>query len=129
MTWNYRVFREEHGVHVIREVYYNEDGSIATCTENAVEPMGDSFDELAADLLHFQRALSLPVLTLADIPEGKPFDLDRGETISHEALMEKLGLRSSCSGSANTPEDEVLPEYEFDYSRAKPSRFASATGE
>jgi hypothetical protein len=40
MTWNYRVFREPNGDYVIREVYYEADGSIVACTENAAEPFG-----------------------------------------------------------------------------------------
>jgi hypothetical protein len=38
-------------------------------------------------------------------------------------------MNNPYSDSADSREDEVLPEYEFDYSRAKPNHFASATGE
>jgi hypothetical protein len=69
ITWNYRVFREISGEYVIREVIYAEDGSIITCTESPVEPVGETFEALAADIVSFQEALHLPVLRLEDIPE------------------------------------------------------------
>lgn len=94
MTWNYRVFREENGDYVIREVFYDEDGCILSCTEDAVAPFGGSPEELAKDIEWFKEALDLPVLTLADIPcrskgEGRR---DRSENISHEQLVAELGL-------------------------------------
>ncbi|MBI5652611.1 MAG: hypothetical protein HZC40_19530 [Chloroflexi bacterium] len=68
MTWNYRVFRDAKDAYVIREVYYEEDGSIFACTQDAVEPFGETVEELAQDLKYFKQALKLPVLTMADIP-------------------------------------------------------------
>ncbi len=38
IKWNYRVFLEDNGDYIIREVFYEADGAIAGCTENAVEP-------------------------------------------------------------------------------------------
>jgi hypothetical protein len=52
MTWNYRVFRENENDYVIREVFYGEDGTILGCTADAVEPFGQSLDELARELDH-----------------------------------------------------------------------------
>lgn len=34
--WNYRVFLEADGDYIIREVFYEEDGLMQGCTENAV---------------------------------------------------------------------------------------------
>jgi hypothetical protein len=68
MTWNYRVFREEDGDYIIREVFYAEDGSIVGCTANAVEPFGSTLEELAQSIEDFKAALTLPVLSLNDIP-------------------------------------------------------------
>ena len=45
ITWNYRVFREDDGDYVIREVFYGEDGAVLGCTENAVEPYGSTLEE------------------------------------------------------------------------------------
>jgi hypothetical protein len=95
ITWNYRVFREDNGDYIIREVFYEDDGSIIGCTENAVEPWGKSLEELAKDIEFFKKALALPVLTLADIPANQT-QLDRkqkrSDNISHEQLMAQLGL-------------------------------------
>lgn len=93
MNWNYRVFREENGDYIIREVFY-DNGSILGCTEEAVEPFGQSLEELAKDIEWFKEALTLPVLTLADIPRrmGKRYKKDRSKNISDEELMAELGL-------------------------------------
>jgi len=94
MTWNYRIFREENGDYIIREVFYEEDGSILGVTEKAVEPFGRSLAELTASLQLLQEALTLPVLTLADIP-GEPKQKRkkyRSKYIAHEQLKAELGL-------------------------------------
>ncbi|MCL4860982.1 MAG: DUF433 domain-containing protein [Caldilineaceae bacterium] len=98
-TWNYRVFREETGEYVIREVFYDEDGAITGRTEDAVEPMGDSLEELERDLEHFRDALRLPVLTLAEVDAAIVKQPSRpkhtGPNISHEELVAQLGLQST----------------------------------
>ncbi len=91
-TWNYRVFREDEGEYVIREVFYSEDGEIFSCTVDAVEPFGETLDELAQDIEHFKAALALPVLTLADIPASPPTneELASQMTMSHDELRRQL---------------------------------------
>ena len=99
MTWNYRVFLEASGDYIVREVFYDEDGSIVGCTENAVEPSGQSFYELTQDIEWFREALNLPVLTLADIPMDQ--DLGRrqedGQFVSHGQLLVELGLSTQLA--------------------------------
>ncbi|MBW4618600.1 MAG: hypothetical protein KME17_04330 [Cyanosarcina radialis HA8281-LM2] len=95
VNWNYRVFWEANGDYIIREVFYAEDGSIIGCTENAVEPCGQSLEKLAKDLEWFQKALALPVLKLDEIPDrGRKRQNKRSpkDNISHEQLMAELGL-------------------------------------
>lgn len=106
MTWNYRVFREDDGDYVIREVFYAENGSIIGCTADAVEPFGTTIEELAQSIEDFKAALTLPVLTLKDIPESVAELKHRknGKTISHEQLRAQLGLDSPPDRS-----DTVLP--------------------
>jgi hypothetical protein len=65
MSWNYRVI-EQDGQFSIHEVFYNPDGSVAGVTETPVFPRGETFDDLAADLSRYARALSLPVLRAGD---------------------------------------------------------------
>jgi len=107
MTWNYRVFREEDGDYIIREVFYAEDGSILGCTADAVEPTGGSLDELGREIDDFRAALSLPVLTLADMPEPAacPQPRPHGNTISSAELRVRLGLDAEperCNRTAPT---------------------------
>lgn len=99
-TWNYRVFHEDNGDFVIREVYYADDGSIVACSERAVEPYGQSLDELARDLELFTAALSQPVLTLADVPVAAPDRAEQapGDIISHEQLRALLESNQQDDG-------------------------------
>jgi hypothetical protein len=97
MTWNYRVFREDDGDYIIREVFYADDGSIMTCTADAVEPFGSSFDELVEAIEDFKKALDLPVLTLSDIPSSHP-ELERrrsSKRIPLEEVLAELGLNDT----------------------------------
>jgi hypothetical protein len=94
ITWNYRVFRESNNEYIIREVFYHDDGSILGCSADAVEPYGQSLDELARTLDDFQAALTLPVLTEADLPQsGEPVQVEaRRATVRHEDIRSVLGL-------------------------------------
>ena len=105
MTWDYRVFREDDGDYSIREVFYAEDGSIISCTADAVEPFGSTLEALAQSIEDFKAALALPVLTLKDIPESSP-ELEKrrnGKTISHEQLRAQLGLDDTEDHSDTAP--------------------------
>lgn len=92
ITWNYRVFREDDGDYIIREVFYDEQGTILGCTADAVEPIGSSLAELAEDIGSFQEALNLPVLTLADMPPApkERAPRDRSHNRSLEAVLQEL---------------------------------------
>jgi len=94
MTWDYRVFKEKSGGYIIREVHYDADGSIVACTERAVEPFGESLEELAKDIEYFKEALTLPVLTLSDIPHAQEHKRKRArrKNMSREQLEAKLGI-------------------------------------
>lgn len=106
MTWDYRVFREQDGAYVIREVFYDDDGSLLACTESAVEPMGESLNELAKDIDAFKEALKLPVLTLADIPSRpkKKGNENRGRNLTSEQLRAKLGLSTPPRNHRRAPQ-------------------------
>jgi hypothetical protein len=102
LHWNYRVFLEDNGDYVIREVFYAEDGSIVSCTANSVEPLGRTLEELANDIDFFKKALTLPVLTLDDIPIGEVkqhTSKENTKNISHEELLLKLGLTQPSKAS------------------------------
>lgn len=108
ITWEYRVFREEDGDYIIREVFYDDDGCIAGCTQDAVEPVGRSLKALAEDIKSFKEALKLPVLTLADMPRPrkKKHRHDRSKNLTLEQVRVGLGLdkppkRTSASKRKN----------------------------
>ena len=60
-TWNYRVVENE-GSFAIHEAYYDDAGNVTNITVEAVAPLGDSLEELRADLEKFCQALAAPVL-------------------------------------------------------------------
>jgi hypothetical protein len=73
MTWNYRVFRirekselHEEVYYEVREVYYNNKGHIETWTEDGINPFGETFLELQADICNMMDALDKPILEEID---------------------------------------------------------------
>ena len=62
MSWNHRVVKDRHGVHTIRETFYDSNGGIYGWLGEPSYPLGETLEELTADLAGFSRALSLPVL-------------------------------------------------------------------
>lgn len=75
MTWDYRVVRrvfthkngETEFAFGIREVYYNEDGSICLMSQNDMHPYGESLGELRGDLAMMTEALDKDVLFEEDV--------------------------------------------------------------
>lgn len=80
MSWNYRVTitRTEHGdLYEIREVYYHDDGSMRATTVDAMEPFGETLDELKTNFKMMSRAFDLPVVDvtgdkLEELPPTPP---------------------------------------------------------
>jgi hypothetical protein len=93
MIWNYRVFKEDDGGLSIREVFYEQDGTVLACSE-PVQAEADSIAALTTQLDAFQEALDLPILSLADVPAKTPASgrSHSQTTLSHEAVLAKLGL-------------------------------------
>ena len=101
ITWNYRVFREDDGDFIIREVFYDDNGAILGCTAHAVEPFGRTLEELTTSVTDFHAALALPTLTLEDMPHPsmeRP-TAPRGRTFSSAEVRTKLGLHSNVTSS------------------------------
>lgn len=81
--WNYRLCKSTyHGdgyeeVTIdIREVYYNDDGSIWAVTENAVGIVGETVDEVKSALEKMNLALGKDIIDLDTIVYSKP-DFDK----------------------------------------------------
>lgn len=72
MSWRYRVIQtdtEDCLLFRIHEVYTDADPGL-TWTEEAMEPMGETLDELRSDLEAMLRALDEPVLLLSQLEKG-----------------------------------------------------------
>lgn len=95
MNWNYRVFREDDGGLAVREVFYDRGGKIIACSDAPVELSGESIEDLNLELEWFKEAMTLPVLTLDDMPQRstrKRRGKDRKRNIQHAELLEKMGI-------------------------------------
>ncbi len=97
IVWDYRVFKEDNGDYIIREVFYDGKGCIVGCTKDAVEPFGTSLQNLAEQIEAFKKALTLPVLTLEDVPirQKEKKRQPNGRTVLHKQVMAELGIISN----------------------------------
>ena len=59
--WNYRVVKEK-GYYTIREVHYNDDGSIYAYSSEPRPAFGESIEELKETLEWMLKSLEKPVL-------------------------------------------------------------------
>lgn len=57
MTWNYRVFKDEHGGYSIRDTFYGNKGRVEGWASEPVYPYGDTVEELRQDLKLMLEAL------------------------------------------------------------------------
>ena len=73
MNWNYRVF-EKDGIYTIRETIYREN-KIVAWTEDAIEPLGESLEELKEHYKQMAEAFEQPVLEDKDETAEAPFDV------------------------------------------------------
>lgn len=70
------VFRTMEGTLTYREVVRDEDGDIVGVSAQDVCPMGNSLEELTADLMLFAAALERPYLSEEDLEyEDGAFDI------------------------------------------------------
>ena len=69
------VFRTMEGTLTYREVVRDEDGDIVGVSSHDVCPMGNSLEELTADLMLFAAALERPYLAEEDL-EYEDGDVD-----------------------------------------------------
>ena len=70
MTWNHRIIRRVHHhsdgttseSFMVHEVYYDDAGRPVSCTEEGVEPYGETLEELVEELKMFSQAAGMPIL-------------------------------------------------------------------
>ena len=70
MRWNHRAMRTVHDngevAYSIREVFYDDDGTIEGWTAEPMDPHGETLDELRADLVRMLACLGKPVMDEAE---------------------------------------------------------------
>ena len=65
--WNYRIIETGSGMFEIREVYYNEDGTIFAISEEAEGVSGESLEDLKLGLDYVSKAMNAPILKESEI--------------------------------------------------------------
>lgn len=66
MTWNYRGMIDSQGNHSVREVYYDEDGTIESFTVDPASPFGETEEDLVADIAMMLEGLNKPFMLETD---------------------------------------------------------------
>ena len=102
MTWNYRVIRKCHTetdsvTYHVHEVYYGGDGSIKKWTEEPVEPLGETPEELREDIRYFLRAFRFPILEEEPKAGGSTLLPDDSETSINDGHYFELMDRASVA--------------------------------
>lgn len=99
MYWTYRVFRSPEEKYSLREVFYEQDGSLIRYSKEPVQAIDGSLEGLLQVILWFKEAFDLPVLTIEEMdailaaqPERKTPD---GRGISLEELRAELELEAT----------------------------------
>jgi hypothetical protein len=110
MSWNHRVMRQHFDsgeVHYgIREVFYDEDGTVKGWTAEPVDPHGESVDGLRECLQRMLAALDKPVLDEREELAAKHSD-EQGGNLRREVVsagLEEDGLR--VGQTINNQEDD-----------------------
>ena len=85
--WNHRVVKkyydEDYTEYGIREVFYNEDGSIYAYTDNPIETRGESLESLRQFLERCLKALDQPILVDGEVVFNDGGDGESEMTVSH----------------------------------------------
>ena len=98
--WNYRVIRNHHTetdsvTYHVHEVYYREDGSIESWTQEPVSPMGETVEELREDIRYFLHAFRCPILEVKETDGGSTlFPDDTDEAINEGHYFELMDRAS-----------------------------------
>ena len=89
--WNYRVVRKKeltHFTYAVHEAYYDNNGKVGSITQKAINPFGETIEELRHSWLMMTEAFGKPILNYDDIPEP---GYNRKEDPDALILDEKFG--------------------------------------
>lgn len=106
MIVTYRMFEEANGQYTFRELFCEHDGRIIAYGKAPITPRAGSPRELGMELASLQEALTLPVLTIAEVEAAmaaQPKKKQGHKTISHAELVKKLGLDTAHVQQSDDP--------------------------
>jgi len=100
MLWTYRIFRDSADRYSIREVFYENDGTLITYGKQPVEALGSSLEDLLQLIHWFQEAFESPILSMetieaelndrsSSLENTKPLS-DRSDTFSLQEVIDRL---------------------------------------
>jgi hypothetical protein len=100
MLWTYRIFRDSADRYSIREVLYENDGTLISYGKQPVEALGSSLEDLLQLIHWFQEAFESPILSTETIEaelnkrsnaleNTKPLS-DRSDTFSLQEVIDRL---------------------------------------
>jgi len=100
MLWTYRIFRDSTDRYSIREVLYEQDGTIISYGKQPVEALGSSLEDLLQLIHWFQEAFESPILSTETIESElksrsntlentKPLS-DRSDTFFLQEVIDRL---------------------------------------
>ena len=100
MLWTYRIFRDSADRYSIREVLYENDGTLITYSKQPLEALGSSLEDLLQLIYWFQEAFESPILSTETIDaelKSRPNALentkplsDRSDTFSLQAAIDRF---------------------------------------
>ena len=100
MLWTYRIFRDSADRYSIREVFYENNGTLITYGKKPVEALGSSLEDLLQLIHWFQEAFESPILSMETIEaelNDRPGSLentkplsDRSDTFSLQEVIDRL---------------------------------------
>jgi hypothetical protein len=67
MYWNHRLVKGPAGEFTMREVYYDDDGTIIGWTEDPIAPFGNTTEEIIVELDRMSEACHKPVLQESEL--------------------------------------------------------------
>ena len=100
--WNYRVIRKHHTevdsvTYHVHEVYYQEDGSIESWTQEPVVPMGETAEKLREDIRYFLHAFRCPILEVKETDKGSTLFPDDTDDVINDGHYFELMDRASVA--------------------------------
>ena len=113
MIWTYRVFRDQAGRYSIREVFYEQDGTLLNYGKQPAAPLDSSFEDLMQLVAWFREAFDAPVLSLEAVEQelaARPQPIHPEQPLSDRTGM--ISLHQVIAHLAASDDTEHVQETE-----------------